>query len=107
MTLAAFDKCSCKHDTWLIARGNKAEVKRMSIYEYDEEATRQAIRVEEYERGKEEGRAEGRAEGMEALILDNLENGLAKEKIIAKLIKRFGVSESNAESCYENIVAKP
>lgn len=75
----------------------------MSIYEYDEEATRQAIRVEEYERGKEEGRAEG----MEALVLDNLENGLEKEKIIAKLIKRFGVSESNAESCYENIAAKP
>ena len=25
LTLAAFAKCSCKHGTWLIARGNKAE----------------------------------------------------------------------------------
>lgn len=79
---------------------NKAEVKRMSIYEYDEEATRQAIRIEEYERGKEEGIGKG----MEVLILDNLENGFPKEKIIAKLIKRFGVSESNAESCYEKVI---
>lgn len=43
-------------------------MKRMSIYEYDEEATRQAIRVEEYERGLEEGMQKG----IEALIYDNL-----------------------------------
>lgn len=46
--------------------GNKAEVKRMSIYEYDEEATRRAIRAEEYERGWEEGRTEGQKEGERA-----------------------------------------
>ena len=27
LTLAAFAKCSCKHGTWLIARGNKEDSK--------------------------------------------------------------------------------
>ncbi|MCM1190429.1 MAG: hypothetical protein NC541_14185 [bacterium] len=104
---------------------NKAEVKRMSIYEYDEEATRQAIRVEEYERGMEKGIEEGMQKGMEkgiakgmekgieegmqkglekgieALIYDNLENGFAKDVIVAKLVRRFGISEARAEAYYE------
>lgn len=45
---------------------NKAEVKRMSIYEYDEEATRQAIRETEFERGLNQGMREGLAEGEKA-----------------------------------------
>lgn len=35
---------------------NKAEVKRVSIYEYDEEATRRALHMEAYEEGIKEGR---------------------------------------------------
>lgn len=69
----------------------------MSIYEYDEEVARQAIRIEEYARG----RAEGIEEGIEVLILDNIENGIKKEVIIAKLIKRFGISELQAEKYFE------
>lgn len=57
----------------------------MSIYEYDEEATREAIRVQEYERGREEGKEEGKEEGIEALILDNIESGTAREIILEKL----------------------
>lgn len=95
---------------------NKAEVKSMSIYEYDEEATRQAIRIEEYERGIaegietgikkgieqgiERGIEQGIERGIEALILDNLEEGFGKEKIVAKLMKRFGISETKAEAYY-------
>lgn len=37
---------------------NKAEVRRMSIYEYNEEDTRQAIREHEREQGRIEGKAE-------------------------------------------------
>lgn len=79
---------------------NKAEVKRMSIYEYDEEATRQAIRVEEYERG----RADGIEQGIEALILDNIENGFVKGEITVKLVKRFGISEEKAEAYYTEVL---
>ncbi len=89
---------------------NKAEVKRMSIYEYDEEATREAIRVEEYMRGREEGREEGkeegREEGIEALILDNMENGAEREVIIGKLTKRFGLKSDKAEIHYEKTAKK-
>lgn len=90
---------------------NKAEVKRMSIYEYDEEATRQAIRVEEYERGmaagiergQEQGMAAGVERGIEALILDSIENGFEKEVIIMKLIKRFEISQASAEGYYDRV----
>lgn len=37
---------------------NKAEVRYMSIFEYDEEETRRAMRKTEYERGMTEGKAE-------------------------------------------------
>ncbi len=77
---------------------NKAEVKRMSIYEYDEEAAREAIRVEEYERGREEG--------IEALVLDNLESGSSKEVITEKLAKRFGLGTDKANTYYEKALQK-
>ncbi len=82
----------------------------MSIYEYDEEAARQAIRIEEYERGIaegiEQGIERGIAKGIEALILDNLEAGFGKEEIVAKLIKRFGISKTEAERYYAATDAK-
>lgn len=37
---------------------NKAEVRYMSIFEYDEEETRRAMRKTEYERGMAEGKSE-------------------------------------------------
>lgn len=107
---------------------NKAEVKRMSIYEYDEEATRRAIRAEEYERGVEDGiqigrekgrteghkagrragrkagHKEGRKEGIRILILDNIENGFTKETILDKLAKRYGLDRDKAEAYYEAAV---
>lgn len=41
----------------------KAEVVRMSIYEFDEEREMAIIRADERELGREEGREEGKAEG--------------------------------------------
>ncbi|MCI8288053.1 MAG: hypothetical protein HFH89_10430 [Lachnospiraceae bacterium] len=58
---------------------NKAEVKHMSIFEYNEENVRQVIREESYEEGRETGRIEGRIEGkLEGKIEDILD--LLKEK---------------------------
>ena len=42
---------------------NRAEVKHMSIFEYNEEDVRQVIREEAYEDGREEGKRDGRIEG--------------------------------------------
>ncbi len=43
---------------------NKAEVRYMSIFEYDEEETRRAMRKTEYERGMAEGMTKGKAESV-------------------------------------------
>ncbi len=57
---------------------NKAEVKHMSIFEYNEEDVRQVIREESYEEGRETGRIEGKIED----ILDLLkEKGTVPEEL--------------------------
>ena len=59
---------------------NKAEVRRMSIFEYNEEAARRVIRDEAYEDGK--------AEGMAKSILRILEKkGSVPEKLKSEILK--------------------
>ncbi|MCI7262695.1 MAG: Rpn family recombination-promoting nuclease/putative transposase [Clostridiaceae bacterium] len=55
---------------------------------------------------KEEGREEGREEGIRALIEDNLEEGIGKERIIKKVMKRFLVTEQKAKEYYERFAAE-
>ncbi|PNV59024.1 hypothetical protein C0033_26120 [Clostridium sp. chh4-2] len=50
--------------------------------------------------GKEQGLEQGLQQGIQALILDNLEEQKTKEQIIAKLVKRFGLSLENAETYF-------
>lgn len=49
----------------------------------------------------EEGREEGRKEGIQALIADNLEEQVPKERIILKLQKHFSLTREKAEQYYE------
>ena len=49
---------------------HKAEVVRMSIYEYDEESTRNAIRDTAYERGVEDGETKGKQKDILWLLED-------------------------------------
>ncbi len=44
---------------------------------------------------------EGLAEGINAFILDYLEDGKSKKVIIDKLIRRFSLSEEEAQQYYE------
>ncbi len=48
----------------------------------------------------EKGRQEGRKEGIQALILDYLQEGFSKEKIILKLQKRFLLTKEQAEEYF-------
>ena len=48
------------------------------------------------ETGREQGREAGREEGIEAMILDNLEEGKTKEEIALKLEKRFSLNHDEA-----------
>ena len=45
-------------------------------------------------------RQEGRLEGIQALVLDYIEEGFSREKIISKLQKRFSLSKEQAEQYY-------
>ncbi len=50
---------------------------------------------------REEGLQKGIQQGIEALILDNLEEHIPRERIIAKLQRRFELSPEKAEMYYE------
>ena len=64
------------------------------------------ITMEEYGQvQRENGRLEGLQEGLLkggiiTLILDNLEEGIPKERIISKLMKRFQLTEEEACNYY-------
>ena len=49
------------------------------------------------EEGRKEGLEEGLEKGIKALIIDNMEDGKTKEEISDKLIKRFDISQEEAE----------
>ena len=49
------------------------------------------------EEGLREGIEKGVREGINALILDNLEESVSKERIIEKLMKRFDLQRAEAE----------
>lgn len=49
----------------------------------------------------EEGKVEGKEEGIKAFILDNLEEGIKRERIIQKLEKRFSLSREQAAVYFE------
>ena len=56
------------------------------------------------ERGLEQGRMEGweqgRMDGIRAIILDNLEEGISKDRILIKLQKHFDLTEKQAAQYY-------
>ncbi len=69
---------------------HRAEAKKVTLYEYDEEKHMRMIR--------EEGRTEGRIEG---LILSSLDDRLPKERILEKLMKLFDLKPEEAEEYFE------
>ena len=69
------------------------------------EGMREEGREEGRTEGREEGREEGRTEGIQALILDNLEEKIAKERIFVKLQKYFDLTEEKAKQYYERFAS--
>lgn len=67
---------------------NKAEVVRMSIYEYDEESTRKAIRNTAYERGVEDGETKGEAKrGQEDILWLSEDTGLVPDRLRKEIME--------------------
>ena len=54
-----------------------------------------------FEDGVQEGMQKGMQKGIQALILDNLEEGTAKEKIIEKVSRRFSLGKEDAAAFYQ------
>lgn len=50
---------------------------------------------------REQGREQGIEQGIEAFILDKVEDEVSKEQTVKKLMKRFGLSQEDAEMYYE------
>lgn len=73
------------------------------IYELRLKAKRDRWAEDEYikDLGREEGLEKGLEKGIEAFVADYIEEGFAREQIIAKLIKRFGMSGEEAQAYYE------
>ncbi|NBH35853.1 hypothetical protein D3Z58_20485 [Clostridiaceae bacterium] len=63
-------------------------------------------RIEGRMEGRMEGRIEGRIEGIQAIILDNLEEGISKDRILIKLQKRFDLTEKQAAQYYQQFSHK-
>lgn len=62
---------------------NRAEVKKMSIYEYDDEAVKQALREDAYE--------EGKTETLVTLVCRKMRLAQPLEKIAEDLVEDFSV----------------
>ncbi len=80
---------------------HRAEVKQMILTEYNEELHIQNEREIARKEGMDQGIEKGREQGIKALILDNLEEGTPKERILEKLQRRFDLDKNTAAVYYE------
>lgn len=72
------------------------DARQKAIWDYNQGMTEAEERGEQ--RGLEQGKKEG---GIQFLILDNLEEGFPKQKILQKLQRRFDLTEEQAEQYFE------
>ncbi len=81
-----------KHD-------EEVSIRYMRLWEDERDILERGRQIGRAE-GHEKGREEGREEGIKAFVLDNREENIPKERIVEKLIKRFALSQDEAEVCY-------
>ena len=77
------------------------DARQKAIWDYNQGMTEAEERGEQ--RGLEQGKKEG---GIQFLILDNLEEGFPKQKILQKLQRRFDLTEEQAEQYFEKFTSK-
>ena len=92
---------------------NKAEVIKVSIYEYDKEFEEKKLRKAEFEAGRQDGIEIGRQDGIEIGRQDGIEIGrqdgieigkrILLEKIIKKKLKKGKSTEQIADELEEDI----
>ncbi|MCD8125081.1 MAG: hypothetical protein LUE23_08635 [Lachnospiraceae bacterium] len=88
---------------------NRAEVKKMSIYEYDEEKHMRQERTEWFQKGKEEGIEEGIERGIEQGIEKGIERGIKQgereklRQLVEKKIRKGLSDEEIADALEEDM----
>ena len=93
----AIDICIHKGILAEFLEKNKAEVKKVSIYEYDEEEHMRMEREESWREGKREGLEAGELQGRIKMLIETYnEFGKSPEEIITKLMERFQMSREEA-----------
>ena len=76
------------HKTVKKVKSNKEmEVEYLKLLERDEKNRREGIEI-------------GKKQGIEAFVLDNIEENVASERIIEKLMKRFDLDEAESKRYY-------
>ncbi len=83
-----------------VKTSEEAGVKYMQAWE-ERYYEREEARNEGISQGLEQGMEQGMEQGIKALVLDYIEEGFDKDKIIIKLQKRFTMSEDKAKEYYE------
>ena len=81
---------------------NKAEVIKMSIYEYDKEFEEKKLRKAEYEAGRQDGIEIGRKDGIQTGIKVGEENVL--KRFIEKRLRKGMTLEEIAEDLDEDVM---
>lgn len=76
---------------------SKAEVKRMSIFEYDEEATRKAISEDAFKRGMERGKQEGIEQGIDRGRQESILQLLGESGPVSSELKEEIMAEEDGE----------
>lgn len=93
----AIDECIGNGILADFLRKNRAEVVRMSIFEYNEKLHEDTLRADSREEGRQEGRQEERTAGMANLITSLRELNILDEQIIEQLVKRYELTVEEAK----------
>ena len=81
----AVDECIQEGILEDFLRANRAEVLKVSIFEYDKEEEEKKLRKAEFEFGREEGRKEGRKEGTKEVLKYMMDTGKYSLEEIAEI----------------------
>lgn len=92
----AINECISNNILADFLRMNKAEVLKMSIYEYDEAKHIELERKEAMEEGRQAGLAEGRLLGIKNLIETSKELQSSKEDTIKRVSRKYSLPEDEA-----------
>lgn len=80
---------------------NRAEVKKMSIYEYDDGAVKQALREDAYEEGKASGKLEGKIEGKIETLVTLVCRKMRMDQTLEKIAEDLAEEVSSIEPIYK------